>query len=204
MRSQATFVLSAIVMMTGCAHVARPAPDVILDDERLVITDAVLQDAPSSEASVVAPRERFRGHWGAVLPMGTRVDVLHDRLDRRLPWTHVRVVASPIAAQNAWEGWVRTDALHPTESSQRSLGHALLERSTRVCPESDSDAVACQHAVDERQALRVVRCEGEHAVVELWSARGYYLAGAIERRQFRADPCPAVSLRSTHGSLFDQ
>lgn len=197
-----TTVLLGLFALTSCGHLIGPSHGLTGGERRVVVEDSTIQDILGTSLAKLAPQEHFAGRWGAVLPVGASIEVSEDYVQRRElmapgatmldrnPWVHVRVIDSPVPAQVGWSGWVHVGTLQPSSAAPlTTLGAPLLARPSLLCPGSDDASFACRVQVDSQQPMRIRGCATGRAWVELWSARGFYITGTIERRQFRVDPC---------------
>jgi hypothetical protein len=206
------FAVAAAVAfsISACALAGIPPAHGLTGGERLFVVE------DSSVLEILGPglhkddhRFRYRGHVGPVLPVGAKVEVRADYVQQRAamapdaslvdhnPWLYVQVIESPIPAQVGWVGWVHLGTLRRegqgAAPAVAPLGDATVARTSRLCPDGDSDDAACSINLRPEQQVRVLACGAPRARVELWSADGKYINGFINTSQLSGASCGATA-----------
>lgn len=114
-------------------------------------------------------------------------------LASRNPWILVEVVASPVAAQRGWKGWIHLDTTKKQPVPARATSTTELPRASLLCPYADSHEYTCTLNIPANTPVRVIGCAGPRADIEIFTARGLYLHGFVNTSQFPSNPCTTAS-----------
>ena len=176
--------LLAAGLSIGCAGNLRPGTTAT------VTSLSVLEEAQPGGPKPSDPRRVYRTRAGRVVPSGSRVTVLDQDahgvssgaplafLNR---WHYVEVASSTVPAQSSWKGWLHRTALMQGEQPAPEPFNAELSRAARLCPDTFSLPMQCMQTIPAGTAVHIVRCEDDKAMVELWNAKGLYMAGFVGR-----------------------
>lgn len=114
-------------------------------------------------------------------------------LAHRNPWILVEVVASPVAPQRGWKGWIHLGATARQPVRAPALSTAELPRASLLCPDADGNEYACNVNLAAHTPVRVVGCAGPRVAIEVFTDRGLYLHGYVNASQFPSPPCTTAS-----------
>jgi hypothetical protein len=150
-------------------------------------------------------RRQSRGRPMQVIAAGATVHVAADyeqqrslnapnaSLANRNPWILVEVVESPVEAQRGWKGWIHLGTTSKQPTTPPQLTTAVLPRASLMCPDADSDELACNINLAASTSLRVLGCAGQRVQVELFTGDGLYVHGFVNASQFPSSPCTTAS-----------
>ncbi len=177
--------LLAAGLASGCAGKLRPG------SKATVTGLAVLEQAQPGSAKLTDPRRAYRTRAGRVLPSGSQVTVLDEQahgMSNGAPlafvnrWHYVEVERSAVSAQSSWKGWLHRSSLGQTApTAVTRIANTELSRAARLCPDTFSLPIQCMQTIPSGTPVRVVQCEQDQAMVELWNSAGLYMAGFVAR-----------------------
>ncbi|MBS1123938.1 MAG: hypothetical protein H6Q90_6166 [Deltaproteobacteria bacterium] len=197
--------IALLAMATGCLF-GLPPPNHLHGGETLhVAEDSEVLEVMGPGLHKEDHRRHSHGQPLHVLAAGATVHVAADyeqqralnapnaKLADRNPWILVEVIESPVEAQRGWKGWIHLQTTSAQPAPPPAPTIALLPRASLMCPDADSNELACSVNLAASTSLRVLGCAGKRVQVELFTADGLYLHGFVNPSQFPSSPCTTAS-----------
>jgi hypothetical protein len=192
-------LLPGCFLLPGTDHGLRGGETMFVAEDSLALQ--VMGDTLKKEDH----RRLSRGTPASVIAAGAEVRVASDyqqqrelntngaALANRNPWILVEVVASPVAPQRGWKGWIHLDTTSKKRVQAPALSTAELPRASVLCPFADANDMLCNVNLAAHTAVRVLGCAGPRVEVEMFVDKGLYIHGFVNASQFPTAPCTTAS-----------